>query len=226
VVAIIWATKERARQTLAMAATDARWWIATLLVLLLYFGISHIQLGEKGNPGPPGPAGSQGIPGPQGPPGPADSDPRVEVLQQRLNILVRLAFLEGCQQRLVAVEDKFGEAAEPARGLIGAPVGGPHGASDTIEQTWHKKLNELQIIANQCAPPSIDRRLEPTEDEMHMNPKDEKLPPNADQDVIYRIHKFDHKKALAISLITNLKAAIAAEITNLRYQVTQNIGQP
>jgi hypothetical protein len=175
-----------------------------------------------------------------GPSATAGLDQRIDIIQQQLaraeqnttsqsaliKQLLRLVFLEGCRERLAAVEDKFDEAAERARNLIGVPVAGPGGGRIVIQQAWDNKLHELQIIAKQCTNPSIDGRLEPTEDEMHTNPKDEKLLPNADQDLICKIRKFDHTKARAAALINNVKAAITGEITNLRSRAGQNIGQP
>jgi hypothetical protein len=71
VAAIFWATNTSVRQRFGSIATDPKWWIATLLVLLLYFGISHIQLNHgEGKPGPAGPKGDQGAQGPQGASGP------------------------------------------------------------------------------------------------------------------------------------------------------------
>jgi hypothetical protein len=102
-----------------------------LFTMALFLSTIFLLREARSVPGPPGP---QGLIGPPGPPGPSVSDPRVEVLQHRLNDLARLAFLEGCQQRLAGVEDKFDDAAERARNLIGRAPGGPHGG--LIPQIW------------------------------------------------------------------------------------------
>jgi hypothetical protein len=172
-------------------------------------------------------------------PAAATPDQRIDILQQRLakveqtstsqsaliEQLLRLAFLEGCERRLAGVEDQFDHAAEQARNLIGIRGGGPLGGRMMIQQTWDNKLAELKIIAKQCSP-SMDSRLEPTEDQIHNTKTEDEPSPNADPDLIYNVRKFNLRKVQAISLISKLKAAVATEITNLRYQAAQNIGQP
>jgi hypothetical protein len=54
-------------------ATDPRWWISILLVILLYFGASHIQFGKEGTRGEQGPLGSPGT-----------EDARVPAILERL----------------------------------------------------------------------------------------------------------------------------------------------
>jgi hypothetical protein len=173
-------------------------------------------------------AGPQGLPGPQGaqsipgPPGPSVSDPRVDVLQHRLNVLARLAFLEGCQQRLAAVEDKFDEAAEMVKKLFSDGMG--LAGRGMIQQPWESRLAELQAIAKQCSP-QIDSRLEPTEDQLHMRTADEP-PPNTDPDLINKVRKFNLRRIQATTLLANSKGTITGEIAKLRNEAAQNIGQP
>jgi hypothetical protein len=50
--------------------------------------------------------------------------------------------------------------------------------------------------------------------------------PNTDPDLTYNIRKFNLKRTQAAALISNLKGTITSEITNLRNQAAQNIGQP
>jgi hypothetical protein len=164
-------------------------------------------------------------------------DQRIVILQQQLakaeqnttsqsaliKQLLRLAFLEGCQRRLDGVEDNFDEAAEGAKKLIGAPVVGPLGGRMMIQERWDSKFRELQGIARQCVP-SIDIRLEPTEDQMHTKTADE--PSDNDPDLTYKIRKFNQQKANAARLATKLKEAITEEITKLRNQAAQSAGQP
>jgi hypothetical protein len=198
-------------------------WLAVLVAIAL-FSVGVVTFNRQNAAGPqglPGPQGAQGIPGP---PGPSVSDPRVDALQHRLNVLARLAFLEGCQQRLGAAGDKFDEAAERAKKLIdGNGLGGPT-ARFIVLQAWESKLVELQTIAKQCVSPPIDSRLEPTDDEMHSKTGDE--PPNTDPDLIYKFRKLNLKKARATALISTLSGTISSEIATLRNQAAPNIGQP
>ena len=69
VAAIIWVSNASIRRRFGNIAIDPRWWIATLLVLLVYFGASHIQFGKEGQQGLRGEKGEKGDVGPRGLPG-------------------------------------------------------------------------------------------------------------------------------------------------------------
>jgi hypothetical protein len=204
---------------------------------LAAFGFAIVAIGEVlihrsaeplALPGPPGP---QGIPGPQGPPGPSVADSRVDGIQQEIaklrpNIqrLLRLASLERCEQRIATVEDQFEETAEAAKKLIGlSNTVGPLGGRIAIHQGWDSKISQLRILTKLCDP-SLDTRLDPTDDELHTKTADE--PPNADQDLIYKIRKFNYQVSLASALSRKLTASIEQQIANLRDEASQGMTEP
>jgi hypothetical protein len=94
-------------------ATDPRWWISILLVILLYFGASHIQFGkegaqgEQGSQGPIGPPGTQGRQGPPGLPGPqgAPGTPADPTAVNAIKALAQLEWLTTKDQKIKQADD-------------------------------------------------------------------------------------------------------------------------
>jgi hypothetical protein len=203
---ILGVLRPRSRKVTAILAT-----VSGILTIILFLYAGRPIAGSPGPQGIPGPPGASGL-----------TDPRIQEdiakLKQNVTELLRLAFLERCQQRLDAVEAGFDESTKAARTNVEAQFGGR-----PFPTTWYDKLSELQAITKQCAP-SIDSRLEPTEDQMHTKTADE--PSNADPDLIYKIRKFNYQQIQATTLVRNLKGTLAGKIANLGDRAGQEMGQP